>query len=246
MLYITGDTHGDLNEFRARINGRGLGKGDILLITGDFGFDWNTDLAAKWCRLKKDYTVLFCDGNHENFDLLETLPQKAMFGDVVGDFGNDTYRLLTGHMYTIEGFRTFVFGGARSIDRAVRRAWIEWWPQEIPSKAQIDTAMKTLEENGWKFDLFISHTCTPEMKKKVGVPLAVDFYDPVEKMLKGLEEAIEQNGGSWGSSWFGHFHKDANMDGRYRCRYQGVSRILSRDSYEPARKHKKDLNKEIF
>ena len=250
MLYITGDTHGDFSSFRTRMNGRGLGKDDVLLITGDFGFDWDWEQHHQWQSLKKDYPVVFCDGNHENFSLLDKLPQKEMFGDVVGDFGNNTYRLLTGHMYTIEGLKVFVFGGACSIDRNMRLPYVSWWPEEIPKNEQIQLAFETLKKHDWKFDLFVSHTCSHDVKTYIGIPL-IGFYDPVEDMIERLEDAVVENGGSWGASWFGHFHKDANIDpkvlerktgvsGRYHCRYEGVSRILGRDSYEPARKHKKD------
>lgn len=231
MLYITGDTHGDFSGFEKRMAGKDLGKDDILLITGDFGFGWNRVMKEMWQNWPHAYTVLFCDGNHENFDILKDLPEKAMFGDTVGDFGNNTYRLLTGHMYDIAGYRTFVFGGAASIDVACRRPWVEWWPDEIPKKSQIDLAMKTLEENGWKFDLFVSHTCNQDLKRKLVYPMT-EFYDPTEKMIGDLEKAIADHGGEWGSSWFGHFHKDANFDGKYHCRLDRVSRIIDRTRFE--------------
>lgn len=231
MLYITGDTHGDLARFDERMRDKGLTKYDILLVTGDFGFDWNLTMKRKWQDYPHEYTVVFCDGNHENFDILNSLPSTEMFGDTVGDFGNNTYRLLTGHMYDIAGYRTFVFGGAASIDAADRIPWVSWWPDEIPKKFQIDLAMKTLEQNMWRFDLFVSHTCSQETKKRIGIPM-FDFYDPTEKMIGDLEKEILEHGGEWGSSWFGHFHKDVNIDGKWHCRMNRVSRILDRTRFE--------------
>lgn len=42
MVYITGDTHGDLSFFR-NPKLKKLKKGDTLIICGDFGFIWNND-----------------------------------------------------------------------------------------------------------------------------------------------------------------------------------------------------------
>lgn len=230
MLYITGDTHGDMNGFRNRMKDRAPGKGDILLITGDFGFDWNRDTMRQWLDMEKDYTVVFCDGNHENFDILKTLPETTMFGNTVGVFGNDTYRLLTGNMYEIEGLKCFVFGGAFSPDVSLRTPHVSWWPDEIPTYRQYQKALDTLKENNWKFDLFISHTTTYEKKDIFALPF--NACDPTETMLHNIEQEIKAHGGSWGSSWFGHFHENRNSDGKYHCRYDGLSLILDRENFK--------------
>ena len=40
MIYITGDTHGDISCFKnPKLNK--LGEKDILIVCGDFGFIWN-------------------------------------------------------------------------------------------------------------------------------------------------------------------------------------------------------------
>lgn len=234
MLYITGDTHGDFRELGERLSRCGLTEDDVLLVTGDFGFDWNRTMSLIWQDMPHRPVIVFCDGNHENYDILEGLPLKKMFGDVVGDFGNRTYRLLSGHMYLIGGLRCFVFGGALSIDRACRRTEYpnkEWWPEEIPSKKTFDLALETLAGAGWSFDLFISHTCSSETKKGIRLPL-LGIEDPVEKMIGTLEKSIADHGGSWGSSWFGHFHTDCDISGKYHCRMGGVSRILAPTEFE--------------
>ena len=40
MVYITGDTHGDISVFK-NPKLRKLGEDDILIICGDFGFLWD-------------------------------------------------------------------------------------------------------------------------------------------------------------------------------------------------------------
>ncbi len=42
MIYITGDTHGDYYDLLNRIEPYSLGKDDILIVCGDFGFVWRS------------------------------------------------------------------------------------------------------------------------------------------------------------------------------------------------------------
>ena len=79
MIYITGDTHGneDIRKLRDESfpAGKTLKKDDYLIITGDFGGVWFGDIRdnklLEFYENQK-YTILFVDGNHENFDALST------------------------------------------------------------------------------------------------------------------------------------------------------------------------------
>ncbi|MEK3792939.1 metallophosphoesterase family protein [Paenibacillus sp. FSL R7-0204] len=82
MIYITGDIHGSISvasRFNSRNfpEGRTLTKQDYVIIVGDFGLLWADDAEdrfwLKWLT-EKPWTTLFIDGNHENFDLLESYP----------------------------------------------------------------------------------------------------------------------------------------------------------------------------
>lgn len=224
-IYITGDTHGDISEFRSRLARCRLSEDDILIITGDFGFGWGDFTIREWGSLRRPFTVLFCDGNHENFDILDALETRRMFGSEVGVFGENTYRLLSGRMYDIRGLKTFVFGGASSIDRGDREPGVSWWPEEIPSHAVFETARQTLKDNGYTFDLFVSHTCDPETKKQVLKAGRLNFCDPVENMMAMLEDEIRKNGGSYGRHYFGHFHEDVDIGDKH-CLCNRVVPIL--------------------
>ena len=228
MVYITGDTHGDIREFSQRMRPCRLTGDDTLIITGDFGFDWDNDAIMQWMKFNHPYTVLFCDGNHENFDILNSLETEKRFGNTVGRFDNNTFRLLSGHMYEIDGLKTFVFGGAASIDKAWRvdSDYIEmygklWWEEEIPSPETLNLAKQTLAEHNWQFDLFLSHTCPPETKMNVLGNNSVAFHDPVEFMIQNIEEEILSHNGSWKESWFGHLHEDVDLPMRH-CIYKRV------------------------
>lgn len=229
MVYITGDIHADIKEFQQRMWPYKLTASDTLLVTGDFGFTWDKWTIMQWMKFDHPYTVLFCDGNHENFDMLDRLPLVEGYGDIVSRVDGKTFRLLTGHMYDIEGLKTFVFGGARSIDKdwridpdIVAMHGKLWWEQEIPSKETFELARRTLKEHDWTFDIFLSHTCNPGMKNLVlGENAVQSFVDPVEHMIWKLEQEILNNGGNWNESYFGHLHSDYDMDNRH-CIYKRV------------------------
>ena len=246
MVYITGDTHGDIWEFSQRMRPYRLSEDDVLIITGDFGFDWEKRTITQWKNFYHPYTVLFCDGNHENFDVLNSLEKEERFGDNVRRFDSNTFRLMSGHMYEIQGFRTFVFGGAASIDKdwRVDPDYVAmygklWWEEEIPSPETLELAKKTLEENKWQFDLFLSHTCPPEIKMKVLGNNAVAFHDPVEYMIQNLEEEILSHDGGWKESWFGHFHVDIDLPMRH-CLYKNVLKVWNHS--EAATEAMKNMN----
>ena len=46
MIYVTGDTHGELADFQQK-EFKKLKKGDYLLVCGDFGFFWNGDKSEQ-------------------------------------------------------------------------------------------------------------------------------------------------------------------------------------------------------
>ena len=75
MIYITGDTHGDINRFN-EVNMHGEStwtEDDYLIICGDFGFIFdNDDVETAWLddMKDKDYTIVWVDGNHENFNAI--------------------------------------------------------------------------------------------------------------------------------------------------------------------------------
>ena len=52
MIYVTGDTHGniDIHKFNTTIfpEGKTLTKDDYVIVCGDFGLVWNNDAEDKW------------------------------------------------------------------------------------------------------------------------------------------------------------------------------------------------------
>ncbi len=77
-IYVTGDTHGnDLLAIHTFCDSHPeLTKNDYIIIAGDFGAIWFEDMLEYDLKAFSDLpvTVLFVDGNHENFDLLNAYP----------------------------------------------------------------------------------------------------------------------------------------------------------------------------
>ena len=132
MVYLTGDTHGELDRFK---DGglRRAGKGDFVVVLGDFGFVWDGSKAEQknldWLR-KRLYTILFLDGSHENYDLLEQYPTEERFGGLVQPLGGNVYHVCRGSVLELEGKKYLCFGGAESPDKEEREAHVNWWPQD--------------------------------------------------------------------------------------------------------------------
>ena len=110
-IYITGDMHGDIKRFSDKTIAS-LGKDDYLIVCGDFGFVWGcvqhdpVRVVLEKRQLdeleKLPFTILFVDGNHENFDRLEEeFPEVAMFGDLVHQLRSNVFHLQRGRVYTI-------------------------------------------------------------------------------------------------------------------------------------------------
>lgn len=94
MIYITGDTHG---EFGSRFSvhsfpeQREMTKDDHMIICGDFGGIWDQRSESKnekywldWLE-ERSFTLLFIDGNHENFERLNEYKEKEWHGGRVHD-----------------------------------------------------------------------------------------------------------------------------------------------------------------
>ena len=77
MIYITGDTHGDIDfdKIKKYFKKVYCSEKEYLIILGDAGIVWekeNKDILFKYYLI--GITIIFIDGNHENFDLLKTYP----------------------------------------------------------------------------------------------------------------------------------------------------------------------------
>lgn len=166
--------------------------------------------------------MLFVDGNHENFDLLETFPVEEWHGGKVHKIKPNIIHLMRGQVFEIDGKTIFTFGGATSIDKFMRREGLSWWKQELPTYEELDEGIANLKRYGNKVDYIITHSCSeralayPQIRSSATLKLSC----PESQMLSYIEENAESR--RW---YFGHFHIDAELGDKYTALYQNIVRL---------------------
>ena len=89
-------------------------------------------------------TVLFIDGNHENFADLNSYAVEQWHGGKVHIIEDDIIHLMRGQVFDIKGKLFFTFGGAYSIEKMNRSEGIDWFPEEMPSREEYQEGMGNL------------------------------------------------------------------------------------------------------
>ncbi len=223
QMLITGDTHSEWSRFGffAGRDGRELTERDYAVITGDFGFLFYAPGSPHYVEQQKQldemekfpYTILFVDGNHENFDLLNALPVEEWKGGKVHRVRRNVLHLMRGQVYDIDGVRVFAMGGAYSVDKYMRSEGFSWWRAELPTAADYKEATANLERVGKKVDIILTHTAPREIIRRMGKE--PDLHD---MELTGFLEWImyEVEFKQW---FFGHWHTDAAVTDKVRAVY---------------------------
>lgn len=222
QIFITGDTHGDIDFMKLRIlaqKNKGLTPNDYVVIAGDFGGVWSKGTLNKdlYKYVSLPFTVLFIDGNHENFDLLNSMPIEEWNGGKVHRVADSILHLMRGQVYTIYGKTFFTFGGAESIDKECRREGISWWAAEVPNYADYDEAYKNLSAVENKVDYIVTHTID---EKTLCLPPFLQYGFEAFGTNRGLsnfENEVEYD--HW---YFGHYHFDAEITDKKTALYNKV------------------------
>ncbi len=222
MIYLTGDIHRtqDIQKILpSEFDYTKVSKDDLLLIAGDFGCVWTGDerdaKLLDWFA-SLPLTVLFIDGNHENFDLLYQYPEELWNGGRVHRIRDNLLHLMRGQVFTIEGRKWFTFGGGSSRDKSARTPGVSWWPQELPSKKEFAEGIRNLELNGWETDIVLTH-CAPQFLLKAMVPAARG--DILNTWLDGVAKKLTF------THWYlGHYHIDTDVQ-KYSILFRRIIRI---------------------
>lgn len=157
MIYYTGDIHGSAKGIVAFAQHYELTESDIIVILGDVGANYYGNRRDRYCKdaLARIKPTVFCiHGNHERRpDTLTGYKQKEWNGGLV--WYEDEYPNLLfardGDIFTMEGTRHLVIGGAYSVDKYYRlENDLLWFADEQPS-AEIKTYGLTPEEAAVKF-----------------------------------------------------------------------------------------------
>jgi len=220
MIYVTGDTHGDLSRF-GFWRTRKIKRGDTLIVLGDFGFLWQGGEAEEKIlrRLgKKRYHILFLDGAHENYNLLERYPIGEWNGAKIRRISGNLCHLCRGQVIALEDKRLFVMGGGESDEKEFRAVQAKWFPQEMPTPEEIESARQSLKQAGGKVDFVLSHICSDRLKVFLG--LAGESH-PLGQFFTELEKSL-----SFQKWFFASLHLDKPIPPKHQCVYQQILPLL--------------------
>ncbi len=225
MFFITGDTHGGLDKFEYIEEMFEPTEKDYVIICGDWGFLFSDSQFAhdNFEKLtERKYTILFLDGNHERFPLLndtKKFPVEEWNGGKVHRIRPNIIHLMRGQVFDIEGKSFFTFGGAFSVDRGFKVRNVSYWDEEIPNQDEINEGRASLEKVGNKVDYIMTHTLPSSVIRMLGF----DVDDKPDKhftdFLDDVRTTVEYK------KWFaGHFHLDkyANESDNIRILYNNV------------------------
>ena len=246
-----------------------MSRDDFVIICGDFGGVWNYDSRYDSTRSsfkdkicldhgeskeekywldwlsKKNFTLLFCDGNHENFDrLYRAYPEVDFHGGKAHQLRENVYHLMRGYVFNLCGLSFFVFGGARShdisggilspykystenecekayktlrdSDAMFRVEHISWWKQELPSEEEMERGLRNLAIHNWTVDHVVSH-CAP-----TGIAAMAGFTDS-DRLTQYLEKICERL--TFQYWFFGHYHDNFQILEKHIMLYEQIIQI---------------------
>lgn len=233
-FFITGDKHRHFDKIKEFCRDMNTRRKDVLILLGDAGFNYYDDKRDD--ELKKEISALnitlFClHGNKEN------RPQN------VGTYGirsfcggkvyyepkySNIYFAIDGEIYTFEGKKYMVVGGAHSVDKLrCLEEGTPFWYDEMPDDTVKSTVERNLQNEGNKIYGMMTHTCpidylptemfmstkqTATVKRKPQKAKSKKLFKPdidrsTEIWLGELEKKLDYE------VWFcGHYHIDKQID----------------------------------
>ena len=252
MIFVTGDTHGDwmhrlnMDSFPEQ---KEMTKDDYVIVCGDFGI-WDNSKRENynldWLDTR-NFTTLFIDGNHSNFDILNNLLVEEWHGGNVSFIRDSVIHLKRGQVFEIDGKKFFTFGSASSHDiqdgildpndfdehEEFRKTWkkwdkqgkmfrvkgISWWSEELPNQDEMNDGIANLEEHDWKVDYIITHSPPASVIALLGHGL----YE--QDVLTEYLEEIRCNT-EYKRHFMGHMHINKALNDKDILLYEQIIRVV--------------------
>jgi len=205
------------------------------IILGDANFTWpnNNRYEKSKCEMlaHRPFPILCVMGNED--------PILGMSGrrEIDIGIGETVYHLRDapfiaylkrGKVYTIDGYKFLVLGGARSLDKKKRERNKTWWKEEYWSEEEKSEIFKLLETDN-RFDLVVSHTGPHKVNYLRFMDMGdIYFHDEVAFLNDQIDEKIQFQ--EWFCShWMFHdeFHCDPDTNKKYQYLFETV-RIIDR------------------
>ena len=234
-VFVCGDTHGlvDASKLTKLNDEAKLKCDDCIIVCGDSGIVWSKESLKAHIDFFESLNcvVFFVDGNHENFDLLNTYPVETWNGGKVHKISEHIFHILRGQVIDICGRNFLAIGGADSSDKADREEHISWWSNERITCLDIEEAKENLNKVDYKVDYVITHTPSTKILNDFIEILtqcgeAIPYYlqykvisTPSTDMLDFVNKNVKYK------QWFcGHLHVD-EIIGKTQILYSEVVEI---------------------
>lgn len=252
-VYITGDCHGDWRRFSSRNfpEQKQMSRDDFVIVCGDFGLWHDTKEEQNWLDwlAEKSFTLLFVDGNHENFDRLygDEFEVIDFHGGKAHKIRENIFHLMRGYVFKLCGKKFFAFGGASSHDiddgildpkdfdtteeliytanewvrerKMFRIKGVSWWSQELPTIEEMEHGKKSLEENNNEVDYVITHCCPQTIASVLSRGLYK--HDSLTSYFNEIMENVKF------TKWYcGHYHKDSVLFDKFVMKYEDIERVI--------------------
>lgn len=236
MIYITGDIHGEFDRFKNPALKK-LRKNDALIVCGDFGFLW--DGSEKEKKLLKKigklpYNVLFVEGSHDNYDLLEKYEVTEWCGGKTRLISGRLRQLMRGQVYEIAEKMVFAFGGGQTDDVYDLVEGTNWWRREIPTDEELQEGLDNLEKVDNKIDFVVTYEPPSRMQNFLTGSGDTNIFNTyLSKISEGAEFT------SW---FFGKLHINKLIPPKYQAVFDSV---IVADSTKIKRRKKVAKNKNI-
>lgn len=251
-IYITGDCHSNFQKFGIKYfpEQKELTHEDIVIVLGDFGLwqdtpqeRYNLDLLSG-----RNFTTVFVDGNHENYDRLysDEFPTVDFYGGKAHKVRENIYHLMRGYIFDFAGKKFFCMGGASSHDisdgildmndfenehefaQEYRRMYyqnkmfrvnhVSWWKQELPNAEEKERGKNNLEVVNFNVDYVITHCLPSNIAHKMGWFGRDSLTDYFEELILNYNLTFEK--------WYcGHYHIDRNYK-NFEILYESIERII--------------------
>ncbi len=214
MIYLISDLHGEI-DFPALWKYVNIAtEDDLLIILGDVGLSFenteeNKRFTERFLSIKKNIAII--DGNHENFEYLNSFPEEEWNGGMVGRLTDSIILLKRGSIYDIEDKTFFVFGGCKSSPK-----WKEmglWHYGEEPEKAELEYAYDNLEKYNYSVDYILTH-------KYEETHAEGTVCEDLQKLAHYIEENVSYK------KWYaGHWHICKKKDEKHYFVYDKLEII---------------------
>ncbi|MFG6383353.1 MAG: metallophosphatase family protein [Lachnospiraceae bacterium] len=258
MIYVTGDLHSEFQRFAKKQRMHlpfELTEDDYIIVCGDFGLLWAKDSRfqydLKWLS-NLPFRVLWIQGNHENYNMIEEYPVEKWKGGKVRHIIREKIILLErGQVFKIDEKTFFTMGGASSNDiqggildkksstykrdrmRAIKRGLPyrvlneTWWPQELPKEAELQEGRDNLENVGYQVDYVISHCASNDLQKKLINCLSGTVHRARTYKYDILTDYFQELENKLQyHHWFcGHYHQDLCIDQKHTILYELIIRV---------------------